>query len=247
MGQVFDEDDYLRRLKTLENDSEPIAEEFADISRGEDPGWIQAAKIKALKAARKAMVQAIGAEFERASEAGLLPVEVGVRRGQVGRADQAPLMRIVLRFLPMQQLVDFALKTLRERSPVGSAGDKHPGLYRDSHLVFLDGQVVTDGNVGAFKAGDQINISNPMPYARKIESGHGKMQVPGHVYEDAPQIVAGRYCNQASVKFTFMPVRFGGVQAYASFSKRLRPGRKLSHKAREDWLVREPALEIKAR
>ena len=156
-------------------------------------------------------------------------------------------MRIVFRYLAIQDVVDFALQTLRDRSPVGSSGDKHPGLYRDSHMVFLNGYVVEDGDVSAWRRGDQINISNPVPYSRKIEAGRGKLSVPGHVYEDAALIVAGRYGNQAAVKFTFMPVRFGGVQAYAKFSRRLRPGRKLSDKARQDWLVRQPALEIKGR
>jgi hypothetical protein len=55
-------------------------------------------------------------------------------------------MRIVFRYLAMQDVVDFALATLRERSPVGSVGDKHPGLYRDSHTVFLNGHVVADVN-----------------------------------------------------------------------------------------------------
>jgi hypothetical protein len=123
--------------------------------------------------------------------------------------------------------------------------DKHPGLYRDSHTVFLNGHVVAD--VSAWRPGDQINVSNPVPYAREIEMGHGKMTLPGHVYEDAALIVAGRYGNQAAVKFTFMPVRFGGVQAFAPFSRRLRPGRKLSDKARQDWLVRQPALEIRGK
>jgi hypothetical protein len=154
-------------------------------------------------------------------------------------------MRIIFRYGAMQDVVDFALETLRDRSPVGSSGDKHPGLYRDSHLVFLNGHVVE--NVGAWRPGDQINISNPVPYARKIEAGRGQMSVPGHVYEDAALIVAGRFGNQAAVKFTFMPVRFGGVQAFAAFSRRIRPGRRLSAKAREDWLVRQPALEIRGR
>ena len=73
------------------------------------------------------------------------------------------------------------------------------------------------------------------------------MSLPGHVYEDAALIVAQRFGNSAVVKFTFMPVRFGSVQAFASFSRRVRPGRRLSQKAREDWLVRQPALEIRAR
>jgi hypothetical protein len=156
-------------------------------------------------------------------------------------------VRIIFRFLPIQDVVDFALQTLRDRSPVGSTGDKHPGLYRDSHMVFLNGHVVESSDVGAWRAGDQINISNPVPYARKIELGRATMKLPGHVYEDTALIVAGRFGNQVAVRFTFMPVRFGGVAAYASFSRRLRPGRRLSEKARRDWLVRQPALEIKGR
>ena len=52
-----------------------------------------------------------------------------------------------------------------------------------------------------------------------------KISVPPHIYEQAAQIVAARYSDQVEVQFLFMPVRFGGVQAYASFSRRLRPGR----------------------
>lgn len=156
-------------------------------------------------------------------------------------------MRIAFGFLAMQDIVDFALATLHDRSPVGAADDEHPGLYRDSHTVFLNGQVVQGGNVGAFRPGDQINISNPVPYARKIEIGRLTMSVPPHVYEDTALIVAGRYGNRAVVRFTFMPVRFGGVAAFAAFSRRIRPGRRMSEKARQDWLSRQPALEIRAR
>lgn len=156
-------------------------------------------------------------------------------------------MRLVFRYLAMQDIVDFALATLKESSPVGSIGDAHPGLYRDSHLVFLNGHVMQGGNVSAFRPGDQINISNPVPYARKIEIGRLTMSVPPHVYEDAAAIVAGRYGNRAAVKFTFMPVRFGGVAAFAAFSRRIRPSRRMSDKARQDWLSRQPALEIRAR
>jgi hypothetical protein len=113
--------------------------------------------------------------------------------------------------------------------------------------VFLNGHVVQGGDVGAFKSGDQINISNPVPYSRKIEAGRGQMSVPGHVYEETALLVAGRYGNRAAVKFTFMPVRFGDVATFAAFSRRIRPGRRMSEKARQDWLVRQPAIEIKAR
>jgi hypothetical protein len=156
-------------------------------------------------------------------------------------------VRLIVRYLAMQDVVDFALAALKERSPVGSSPDKHPGLYRDSHTVFLNGHVVQGGDVGAFKSGDQINISNPVPYSRKIEAGRGQMSVPGHVYEETALLVAGRYGNRAAVKFTFMPVRFGDVATFAAFSRRIRPGRRMSEKARQDWLVRQPAIEIKAR
>ncbi|WP_456622146.1 MULTISPECIES: hypothetical protein [unclassified Bradyrhizobium] len=155
-------------------------------------------------------------------------------------------MRLIFRYLAMQDIVDFALETLRSRSPVGSGDDLHRGLYRDSHLVFLNGQVVQD--VRAFKRGDQINISNPVPYARKLEIGNARMQAPLHVYEDTALIVANRYGNRAAVKFTFMPVRFGGISAYAAFSKQLKRGRRtMSEKSRQDWLVRQPAIQIRAR
>ena len=157
-------------------------------------------------------------------------------------------MRLVFRFLPMQDIVAFALETLRSLSPVGKDDDPHPGLYRDSHLVFLNGHVVQD--VSAFRKGDQINISNPVPYARKLEIGNGKMQAPLHVYEDGTLIVNSRYGNRAAIKFTFMPVRFGGIAAYANSlvgqaSARQRRGG--NPKSYADWLSRQPAIEIKAR
>jgi hypothetical protein len=153
--------------------------------------------------------------------------------------------RIVYRYTYMTRAVEFALETLRAASPVGSAGDKHPGLYRDSHTVFIDGHVVKD--MSAWRPGQQVNIANPVPYARKIEAGRLKLSVPNHVYETAAQVVAGQFGNSVLVKFVFMPVRFGDVAAFASFSTALKSGRKLSDKARQDWLVRQPALQITAR
>lgn len=156
-------------------------------------------------------------------------------------------MKIVYTFIDMQGVVSFALETLKAKSPVGSAGDKHPGLYRDSHLVFIDGHVVKD--VSGWRPGQQINISNPVPYSRKIESGGFTISVPGHVYEDTAQTLAGKYGNSVSVKFVFMPVRFGSVQDYAHSLAGQAAGSRRggSPKALRDWLVRQPALQITAR
>lgn len=143
----------------------------------------------------------------------------------------------------MTEVVAFALETLREKSPVGTAPqDPHPGLYRASHMLFVNGRNVPDATGWTPPA--TIHISNPVPYARKIEIGHMRMSVPPNVYEQAQQVVAARYGNQVNVKFVFMPVRFGDVAAWADFSKLSRAG---SEKGRRDWLVRQPALLITAR
>lgn len=153
--------------------------------------------------------------------------------------------RIVYRTFPVADIVEFALQTLKARSPVGSGKDPHPGLYRDSHLVFINGHVVKD--TAGWQPGQQINIANPVPYSRKIEAGKMKMSVPAQVYELAAPIISARFGNSFAVKFVFMPVRFGDNAAWASFTKMQRTGRKLSEKARKDWLVRQPALEIRSR
>lgn len=163
-----------------------------------------------------------------------------VRNVQQNRAN-----RITYRYAYADEVVQFALQTLRERSPVGSGDDPHPGLYRDSHMVFIDGRGVPDA--GNWRPGQTIHISNPEPYSRRIESGDMKMSVPGHVYELSEPIITARFGNSFNIKFVFMPVRFGSNQAWADHTTMQRSDRKMSPKARADWLVRQPALEITAR
>lgn len=157
------------------------------------------------------------------------------------------MSRIVYRYVYMTEVVAFALETLKANSPVGAGADKHPGLYRDSHMVFIDGHVVKD--VSGWQPGQQINISNPVPWSRKIESGGFTLNVPGHVYEMSEPIISARYGNSVSVKFVFTPVRFGSVQDYAHSLAGQAAGSKRggSKKALRDWLVRQPALQIASR
>lgn len=157
------------------------------------------------------------------------------------------MSRIVYRYVYMTAVVDFAIETLRSNSPEGSGIDKHPGLYRDSHLVFLEGHVTKD--VSSWQPGQTIHISNPVPYSRKIEAGGFTINVPGHVYEMSEPIISARYGNSISIKFVFMPVRFGSVQDYAHSLAGQAAGSRRggSKKALRDWLVRQPALQIVAR
>ncbi|MGJ4893776.1 hypothetical protein ACQR10_04565 [Bradyrhizobium sp. HKCCYLRH2060] len=156
-------------------------------------------------------------------------------------------MRFVYRLLDMNEIAQFVLQTLRERSPVGSGDDPHPGLYRDSHMLFINGHNVPDAK--GWKPGQELEFSNPVPYARKIELGSMKVSAPPHVYEESAPLISARYGNSVSVNFVFMPVKFGSVQAYSqSLAGQAAGGRRGgSRKARQDWLVRQPAIIIRAR
>lgn len=57
--------------------------------------------------------------------------------------------------------VAWFLDELRRLSPVLT------GRYRDSHVVIVDGQIVTD--LGKLQAGQKVMIANIQPYAGKIE------------------------------------------------------------------------------
>lgn len=155
--------------------------------------------------------------------------------------------QLVVKYIYMDEIAQFVLQTLRERSPVGSSGDKHPGLYRDSHMLFIDGHDVKDAT--NWQPGQQIEFSNPVPYARKIELGTITVSVPPHVYEETVPLVRARYGNSVNVQFVFMPLRFGSVQSYASSlaGKAAGTRRGGSQKAIRDWLVRQPAIIVTAR
>ena len=155
--------------------------------------------------------------------------------------------KIVIRYVYMTEIATFTLQALRDRSPVGT--DKHAGLYRDSHMLFVDGHNVPDPTNFEWQPGQALEFSNPVPYARKIELGRIKVSAPPHVYQETAPLVSAKYGNSVKVQFLFMPLRFGSIQAYADSSAgRAAGGRKGgSVKARRDWLVRQPAIIITAR
>lgn len=143
----------------------------------------------------------------------------------------------------MQEVVDFAMETLRSHSPVGSGRDPHPGLYRDSHTLFVNGNDVKD--LASWKTGDEIEISNPVPYARVIEVGDGKFRVPHNVYDLASEAVANKYYEIAKIGMTYMPVRFGAVEQWAKLRGTFGSRQRFSTRRGMEWLARQPALIIK--
>jgi len=126
-----------------------------------------------------------------------------------------------------------ALRLLRENSPVGKAGDPHPGLYRDSHRLFLNQRPVD--SLKGWKPGDEISISNTVEYSRVIElnaRGGSKFQVAGggHVYEKTAQALRRTYRNTADIEFTFRAVLEGSqinqlTQSAAPLSRNKASGR----------------------
>lgn len=133
---------------------------------------------------------------------------------------------------------------LREHSPVGGAGDPHPGLYRDSHILFADG-VQVKGPDPSLNASEWVYISG-VPYARKIEA----RQADG-LYESVAALARQRFGNTAKITFAFRSLAEGGGTALDVWTKsaggkawaNARPHRRES--LHGEWLRRQPAIVIK--
>jgi hypothetical protein len=142
---------------------------------------------------------------------------------------------IVYDYDRLDQVVEFALETLRQLSPVDS------GDYARGHVVMLNGEVV-DGLAG-WKPGDRVTISNPEPYARKIEIGKNGYRANGHVYDKAAQIVARRFGNMVDTSVEYETAPPGAIHEWAGKTKSgsRRGGNSANH---TEWLTRQPTLLI---
>src|SRR5215207_9931853 len=118
--------------------------------------------------------------------------------GRKGAAEESVRMPgpILYVFSWLDEVVELALETLRDRSPVGPPERGH---YMDSHEVLIGGIIVaTSANPASIRGIDippraEVIISNSMPYSRKIEVGAMKMSMPPRVYEQARQTVLRTY------------------------------------------------------
>lgn len=136
--------------------------------------------------------------------------------GMVGAAEERvkPDGVIIYQYQRIAEVVQFAMETLFDLSPVLT------GAYRNAHQMMLNGMVVA--NLANWRSGDEVTITNTLPYSRKIEVGKMKMKVSGsaEVYQQARRKIAARFGNVVSVQFTFRAVIDGaGVnQAKAASS-----------------------------
>ena len=115
---------------------------------------------------------------------------------------------IVYRYRYAREILTVALEELRKASPVIS------GLYRDSHTLFINGVAVTNpGTSASLKAGDEIFIANPVPYARRLEVGlteSGRafvIQTQPRIYERTlKNILIPRYRNVAKLSLDYVTI-----------------------------------------
>jgi hypothetical protein len=125
--------------------------------------------------------------------------------GVVGAAEEKVKSGGVIRYhyQRLEQIIQFAMETLFDLSPVLS------GEYRKSHMLFVNG--VAAASLKDWDGSGEVVITNPLPYARKIEIGKMTMRVPGsdRVYQQAAQVVKRRYGNQVTVTFTFRAILGG--------------------------------------
>jgi hypothetical protein len=101
------------------------------------------------------------------------------------------------------EVVEVALTTLQRISPVRS------GLYAKSHTIYVDGHEVSRAPTVMTR---EVAISNPVPYARKIEIGKTRsgrafvIQVPNRIYERTARALQQRYRNVATIKFDYIAI-----------------------------------------
>jgi len=104
-------------------------------------------------------------------------------------------------------VVERGLEWLREESPVVS------GTYRDSHTLYVNGSPAA--RLPEAYRGEEIMISNPVPYARKIEVGRTRagrafvIQVPNRIYERVARRLQQRFDNVAAITFAWVPLTAG--------------------------------------
>lgn len=131
----------------------------------------------------------------------------------------------------LAEIVRWAETRLYALSPVGRPpGDPHPGLYRRTHIVMLNGAQVT-GNLAlalrGLKDGDEVQLVNPQPYARKLEGAKGSArtgrkarrptsrQAPMGIYRQLVSELVNRYGRVAFFDYKLVRLNLG-VQVWGA-------------------------------
>jgi hypothetical protein len=132
--------------------------------------------------------------------------------------DVRPDGQIILLFNYGPEIVKAAFEELVARSPIGPAEGGH---YRDEHFVQLDGTGLAPMTVPTAEQLAKVSrivITNPMPYARKLEVGVTQSGGPfvkdvnPHIFESVMQIIRREFNAAAKISFNYVDL----ASAYVS-------------------------------
>lgn len=141
---------------------------------------------------------------------------------------------IFVEFEYLADLVTWISQRLHENSPVHHPDRKKPshapGLYKRSHLIFIDGQQFTPG-APVPPVTEEVVFVNEVAYARQIELGESK-QAPDGVYQAVALLARNRFGNLARITFTY---------------RGLIAGQTVSGRAGNRSEVRNPAIVVRTR
>lgn len=167
---------------------------------------------------------------------------------------------IVYKYDYRREIVDYAIAALRKASPVVS------GKYQNSHQVYINGAAARS-LPDQFGSSDEIIISNPVPYARRLEVGRTKSgrsfvaQVQPRIYERvAKSDLLKRFGNLAKISFDYVDLTDAWVTkarlsaSYGTQKTRIRGGKvvatgEMRQQKRRQFAgqkVRAPAIIIEA-
>lgn len=143
---------------------------------------------------------------------------------------------ILYRFNVLGLAATFALEYARRRSPEQS------GEYRDSWVVFVDGQV-WGKEFDRIPADATVILTNHAPYHRRIDTG-GQRGIGRKIVEDTRQAVMARWGGVLDVARQFVEIPGGYILKGRA---RARGKRRLRASQRAGAAMQYPAIVMKAR
>lgn len=104
--------------------------------------------------------------------------------------------------LPVRQAALFIWSILVNNSPVGKKTDRrpgHPGLYKSSHIILIDGEIQNEESLRTMRPGARVLIANTTPYARKLDRRY-------LVYDSAYRLAVKRFGRAMFIDFKMIPL-----------------------------------------
>lgn len=141
---------------------------------------------------------------------------------------------VLYRFNQLLAAITFALSYVLTRSPVGSGRDRHPGRFRKSWVIAVNGRDYT-GDIADIPFDAVVTIVNITPYSRRLSLGRHKFTLASNLPSDLRQVLVRRFPTlDSNVVFVDLPASLSRAGVKVPVSTRKGP-------------MRYPAVQIQAR